>query len=259
MGNYLKAELYKVCRRKYLWITLAVTLGLEILLVLGYLTISISGSSMSAAKGVTNLLVLLSLGFYATVLTGDMVFADQYKNATLKNEVSYGVPRSRIYLGKLLAQLTVAVLLCAAVVGVYLGLCLLTQTRDRAADAAALASVGYGLAAALPLWVGVQGLSCALYFLISNSTWSAVVTVGTVSVLPYLIYFAALILQGSGGNLGGDALMAVYKNMPATLLETAVERAGDWALCGRAWLVGAAWLAASTAAGLFGFCRREIR
>ena len=53
--------------------------------------------------------LILSVGLYATLLTGDIVFSDQYKNNTLKNEVSYGVPRVRIYLGKLIVAILVAI------------------------------------------------------------------------------------------------------------------------------------------------------
>lgn len=95
MRNYLRAEFYKIVRRKYLWITLAVALGMETFLFVGYALFHGDQAWMGFHTGWTNLIVLLSLGRPATLLTGDMVFANQHKNGTLKNEIAYGLGRGR--------------------------------------------------------------------------------------------------------------------------------------------------------------------
>ena len=92
MRNYLAAECYKTFRRKYFYIILAVCLGLEAVLLWGYWTTWKWGNSNVDFYS-TAIMVpfMLSIGLYATIVTGDIVFSEQYKNNTLKNEVSYGL------------------------------------------------------------------------------------------------------------------------------------------------------------------------
>ena len=119
MRNYLAAECFKTFRRKYFYIILAVCLGLEAVLLWGYWTTWKWGNSNVDFYS-TAIMVpfMLSIGLYATIVTGDIVFSEQYKNNTLKNEVSYGLSRGRIYLGKLLVSTGIAVL-AAVVIGIF--------------------------------------------------------------------------------------------------------------------------------------------
>ena len=122
MRNYLAAECYKTFRRKYFYIILAVCLGLEAVLLWGYWTTWKWGNSNVDFYS-TAIMVpfMLSIGLYATIVTGDIVFSEQYKNNTLKNEVSYGLSRGRIYLGKLLVSTGIAVLAAVVMMGFFWG------------------------------------------------------------------------------------------------------------------------------------------
>lgn len=259
MLNYIRAEFYKVLRRKYVWITLSAALVLEALLVTGQVVIGINGSPMTFSFGITNLIVLLGLGFYATLLTGDMVFAGQYRHGTLKNEVSFGLSRARIYLGKLMTQTALSILLCVVLVGFYLALCAMTQSHDPMPDAGALQIVAYCLVTAFPLWIGVQAATCAVLFLISSGPGGVLTALGIFAVLPRVIYFMSLILSGSRGSPAGDALMAAYERMPTVILSAAAENPVNWVRCGRAWGIGTLWFIGFTAIGLLGFRKKEIK
>ena len=132
MLNYIRAEVYKLARRKYTWIFLGVMLLLESLLVAAWTYTNFMGNHVDFYTGAIIVLSLLPMGFYAALLTSDIVFSEQYKHNTLKNEVSFGVPRGRIYLGKLLVQLGLSVVMCAVMIGYYLLLCARSPTRLRA-------------------------------------------------------------------------------------------------------------------------------
>lgn len=184
MVNYIRAEFYKVFRRRYTWITLVVLLALEALMVAGWMFTNSHGNHVDFYTGAGMLCVMLALGFYATLLTCDMVFADQYKNGTMKNEVSFGIPRTRIYLGKFLVSLAVSLLFMAVMAAFYLGLCYLALFHDPEADAVAMQMVGYCLLTALPLWVGVLACTCAFRFLIKSDLWASVASVCVFAVIP---------------------------------------------------------------------------
>lgn len=85
MRNYLAAECYKTFRRKYFYIILAVCLGLEAVLLWGYWTTWKWGNSNVDFYS-TAIMVpfMLSIGLYATIVTGDIVFSEQYKNKYIK-------------------------------------------------------------------------------------------------------------------------------------------------------------------------------
>lgn len=259
MLNYIRAEFYKVFHRKYTWITLIVVLVLEALLVSGWVFINVNGSEIDFSTGAGTLMVLLSVGFYATLITGDMVFAGQYKNSTMKNEVSYGLSRARIYLGKLIVQTIMSILFCAVMIGFYLGLCWLGLYHDAGADAIILEQLGYCLAVAFPLWIGVQAAACAMMFLIKSEMGAVFASLGIFAVAPNVIWLAAAMISGPAGHPVGDALMTVYNHMPTVMAEAAQNTGMDWAYCGKAWIVGVVWLVVFTVIGLCGFRRKEIK
>ena len=68
MRNYVKAEFYKLSRRKYPWVVLGVALFLESLLMLGFLLIG--SSRIVFYDGMTNLLPLLALGLKGMIGKG---------------------------------------------------------------------------------------------------------------------------------------------------------------------------------------------
>ena len=257
MLNYMRAEFYKVFRRKYTWITLTIVLVLEALLVAGWAFTNAHGNDVDFYSGGTMLAAMLGMGFAATLLTSDMVFAGQYKNSTLKNEVSFGLSRSRIYLGKFIVQTILSILFMVAMVAFYLGLCYVTLYHDPERDKLAMQIVGYSLAVAFPLWVGVQAVSCAMLFLIKSELGAAFAAAGVFMLLPNVLELAALF--AGLDKPAGQALKTVYDHMPTVMADTAASVVGDWAYCGKAWLVGAVWLVLFTAVGLIGFRRKEIK
>ncbi|HIT01465.1 MAG TPA: ABC transporter permease [Candidatus Enterenecus merdae] len=257
MRNYLRAEFYKVVRRKYLWITLAVALGMETFLFVGYALFHGDQAGMGFHTGWTNLIGLLSLGIPAILLTGDMVFANQNKNGTLKNELSYGLSRGKVYWGKLLAQTGLSLLLCGVMLGYYLAGCWLLLSHDPVLDAWAMAQVGWTLLAALPLWLSAQALCCCMYFLLPSDLTGGMTALACLYGLPLM----ALIFGGlGGGNPISGLLEWAYRLMPVTMLEQVInQRVGSGLTLALTWGTGAAWWGGWTALGLLGFRHKEIR
>lgn len=132
MVDYIRAEVYKVTHRKYLWGFLLIVGGLEALLVCMWAWMNGDMTNMSASTGFTMVLYLLTMGYYASAITTDMVFSDQYKFNTLKNEVAYGIPRARIYLGKLAVGCLVSLASCVVILLWYGLLCKVLLPGDGA-------------------------------------------------------------------------------------------------------------------------------
>ncbi len=256
MMNYMRAEFYKVFHRKYTWITLVVVLALEALLVSGYLFINGHGGFETFYSGAAMLCVMLSIGFYAAMIICDMVFASQYKSSTLKNEVAFGIPRHRIYLGKFLTSLVLSLLFLVVMTGFYLALCWLTLYRDPERDAYIMQVVGYCLATALPLWIGVLACTNACLFLIRSELAASIVAVCVFVMIPPVLEVCGALFIATPAY---PVFQFLHRYMPTVMVDTAYTIAGDWAYCGQAWIVGAIWLAVFTALGISGFRKREIQ
>ena len=251
MRNYLAAECFKVFRRSYFYLALFLCLLGEGLLLLGYwLTWSWGNEMVNFSSTAMMVAPLLGVGIYATILTGDMVFSDQYKNNTLKNEVSYGVNRAVIYLGKLVTSLLVAVVAAAIMLAFYLGACWLFFPHG-AADGGTWALVGYCLAGALPLWIGSQAVAMVCYFLVRNSTAAAFAAIGVLAVVPSVLQVLGLLIH--------PVFESVRQFFPAVMLETLPNVAFDWSYVGMCWASGLLWALLATVLGVALFRGKEIR
>lgn len=256
MLNYIRAELYKLFHRKYFWITLLVTLTLESLLVGGWAFINMHGAHVSFDEALYTVTYELVMGLYFTIIAGDIVFAGQYKNATLKNEVSFGLPRWRIYLGKLCAQLITALLMCFVMMAYYIAICRLFLPVDTTLGGqAALANIATQLLYALPLWIGAQAAVCACLFCIKGGTGASITAVALFGALPVALEFLGLMFSHQSF---GQALLLAYDWLPSQLLQRIGNRVGDWGYFAQTCLVGGTWLVVPTALGLWNFSRKEI-
>lgn len=197
MGNYLSAECYKAVHRKYIYIFSAAMLGLvaAFMLLLRIEGMSQSGDGMLMVQRVSVsellgiLAMALSAGLYFLMIAADIVFSDQYKYNTLKNEVSYGLPRWQIYLGKLTASALTAGILCLVLMGGYIGIgCVLFPAGEDFGTN--LATFAKWLLIALPLWLGGLGFFNMLQFLIKGSNAAVALRTSCNHIPQYALYFA---------------------------------------------------------------------
>lgn len=259
MLNYIRAEFYKLIRRKYTYIALGVFLLLEGLLVAGFAFHNAHSFATPFGGAVTLIVDMGAIGFCVCLLTADIVFAGQYKNSTLKNEVSFGLSRARIYLGKLIAQTLLSIAYLLVMMAFFLGLCAVCLPLESGAGfysaSEALTIVGYFLAVGFPLWVGGQAVACMCQFLINGDMASSFVYVGIVFVMDGILELMALLIRGGVG----DILLKICGYLPRPMLEGAKAVVGDWGYLGKAWIVGAFWVVVCTALGLYRFNRKEIK
>lgn len=123
MKHYLAAEWGRAVARSYfrvfLLVLLALTAGLSLLWRsgLGGMFQGSFGDSLSL------LIPFFTVGLYLAVVVADEAFSDQHRNDTPKNEVLLGLPRRRIYLGKLVTAAETSLLLAFLTLLVYAVLC----------------------------------------------------------------------------------------------------------------------------------------
>ena len=169
MRAYLTAEWGKAVARPYYRIYLTVMAALAAALALIWWWTGREGMFQGSFGECLSLLIpFFSAGIYLAVIVADAVFSDQYKAGTLKNEVSYGLPRVRIYLGKLLTAAAAGLLLVFLTLLAYAVLCRLFIPAGPE-DWQAVQTFLFRLLAALPLWLGALSLTMAAMFNIAHT------------------------------------------------------------------------------------------
>lgn len=254
MLNYLSAELWRMTRRR------VACAGWGIYLLLTFLTgLTFRGNPASECiQAFQNFMVM---GLYVAMPLADWAGGGLDWAGSLTNEVSFGLPRVRIYLGKLSAALLVGTaLFLLTTVAFFLGALAPSAVLALSREDRALASMALliDMLHSLPRYVGAVSLAYFLLFTIHPAG------VGTVLYYLYIVLgeltLAAVRVMGMGavGNMINRLAEAVrpfllsnayfvysYGNAPPTL--------------GNSWLTGALWLGVTTGLGLLLFRRREIR
>ena len=242
MLRSIRAEWYKAVRRPYfpilfLTCTLLTVGAVYCLYLIKTQSPGITPIGLPFALSLSPLGMVM--GLWLVAIGGDLVFSEQYKHHTLKNEVSFGIPRARIYLSRWAA--------------VFLVMLLLGLDRDPSdlTPAGGFLLLGYLSLAALPIWAGGLSLIMAIYFLIASANMAAICYVALVLALPPL-------LDTLGKHISPFFQLLHHLTLSYQLDLLLNVQILDWALIGRCWLVGLGWTAAATALGLFCFSRREL-
>ena len=254
MRAYLTAEWGKAVARPYYRIYLTVMAALAAALALIWWWTGREGMFQGSFGECLSLLIpFFSAGIYLAVIVADAVFSDQYKAGTLKNEVSYGLPRVRIYLGKLLTAAAAGLLLVFLTLLAYAVLCRLLIPVG-AEDWTEIQTFLFRLLAALPLWLGALSLTMAAMFNIAH-------TVPMLAVVLVCLNGLGPVFRGLIG-LGLDWLSALAEALYRITLTAPMDLSAvslwDPAYLLWCWGVGLLWSAGSTAVGLALFARRDI-
>lgn len=254
MLNYISAEWYKLRRTKGIFVAFGVLL---VLIGLLFFPAAVAPEPTFPVYTGTYILGLL-LGFFLAPIFAVRAFDDQYGRGTMKNEVVFGIPRQRTYLGKLAFGGMAGTLAAFLVLGVYLLLCLLTGGWQ---DEYALLCIDLCVQSTLlvlPLWLA----SLSLAFFLQAVFKSSAVAV----TLDYLILLVAMPIALVGGEEPTASPVLNFMNhwffaAPYRSLYSIIDvelGLGNFSSMAYSWLVGLGWIAATTLLGLAVFSRKEI-
>lgn len=256
MLNYVAAEFYKLRFKKSLYVGTALLLLLESLIVSPGFWVDEVGSLLDAYLNFLE--VAVSIGVFIAPVFAIAVFDDQHGKGTLKNEIVYGIPRSRIYLGKLLAGMLAGTVCALAVVGWYLLLSLL------AAGGTVESELWPGLVKALVTdWLVWLAALSFTFFLLMTLKGAA----GAIACAYMATFFGLPTALVGGAEDSGPAWLQVVCRLFYTYplggeLLIGEEQLPAWAPASPllyALLVSALWVGGTTALGLILFQRREIK
>jgi ABC-2 type transport system permease protein len=192
MLNYIKAELYRNFNRAHLWVysgvIAAMALALNILVKIG----NAPNMDLSWLFEMMTQMLILPIFLVATFI--DITTAEESKNLTLKNAVSFGVPRSKIALSKVIVTVILSFVSAFIIFTVFFG------------SGAVLFGIGEGsmpvirdasikILAALPLWIGAISVGTFIALVISNSTTAAFVYAGVFTVISGVVNLLIMLVS----------------------------------------------------------------
>lgn len=250
MLNYLCAEFYKLGQRRSFYLSLAV------LLVLEELVLWMCQVERMPPEGLLTIFTdLMSSGLFLVIVCTDLVFSSQYRHLTLKNELASGISRTRIYLGKLLASFLVALLFCAAVCVVYLKDAWLFSDRSPGSLITIFQTLLPPLAAAFPLWMGMLSLSFCLMALLKETAVTVFLLFGFLT-FGSLFFWILSMINWPWPLMGRlmQFLLYAIPSMPFLDLKDPIS----FGMLVVHWEIGLGWTAVSTLVGLSLFRRREL-
>lgn len=253
MLNYVAAELYKLRFKRSLFAGMALLLLLESLIVSPMFWVDEAGSLLDVYLAFLE--VFLFLGAFIAPVFAIAVFDDQHGRGTLKNEIVYGIPRSRIYLGKLLTGMLAGTVCALAAVGWYL---LLSVLAAGTVESGLWSGLAWALAEAWPVWLAVLSFTFFLLMTLKGAAGA----IACVYLVTFLGFPAAL---AGGADAGSPAwLKAICRLFYTYPLggELLISELPAWAPASPALyalLVSALWIGATTGLGLRLFHRREIK
>ncbi len=254
MFNIIRSELYKTRHRKYPYILVGV---LSACILFFISVIAVQDNANGTGFGLGDILMacvpLLSMGVYVTVLIVDAVFSDEYKNQTMKNTIAFGISRTSVFFGKLIAELIVAIISLAILLAVLIiSTLILIGPGDAMVLQAALPIFFQRVALSLPLFVGALCVANLLSFTIKSNG------------LCMTVFFAMFALGAEVcvllARLIGPVFLTIRDWLLMPQFESIVKNTIVFSdVLGKCLIVGLGYAIVATVVGLALFQRKEIK
>ncbi|MBQ2239042.1 MAG: hypothetical protein II321_06345 [Lachnospiraceae bacterium] len=255
----LRAEWYKLTHRAYPFIFLLLSMGCAALIVLVTKMIlpMMEHFNMGYDAG-----QVLDMGFYASsnivwyllIVTEDIAFTSEYKFRTMKNVITRGENRTKLYLSRLFMGWMVLVIGVVLVTLTYMACVRIFYGADPSLTLEGYVSLAKQVLCGLFLWMGGQSLIHMMAFLIQNEMlWGC----GYLAIFSFLPNGVWILKSVFGDNvlldLFSDSLLTTQMT---NLVNDGVQDAGTVLSC---FLMGAVYVIVTTMVGILFFRRKEVR
>lgn len=190
MINYIKAELYRNFHHVYFWTWTGVFAISSILLNILFR----AGNSTTQAQLLGTSLMALPLPIYIVLCYIDMTSAEEQKNKTMKNVLSFGLSRNKFVLSKLIVSIILSFLGAFIIMGAFYGSGALLFKAGK--DFSMVLPIFIkSLVAALPLWIAAVSIGLFLSIAFSSNTIFSIAYViifsATAGIIKFLMIFVS--------------------------------------------------------------------
>lgn len=259
MYNYIKSEFYRITHSKgyYVFIAICSVLLISANVVLAavksaddtfqYATTEFSHSLFSTS---------MSLVFILCIVVATMVFSNEHGDHTLKNSVSYGISRGKIFFGKLIVEIVYSIIAFVIISGLDIAsaFLLLENTGPNSMELLLKTSL-----AVTPLLILAVGVSNTFLF-IFESTGAGIASIcGILLALPIvsnLLGMKFTVFRKLSEVLPWNMLINLKHDFNHYILIFPLQSGNGYL---RYWLVGMLELAIIALIGFMVFRRKEIK
>ena len=253
MLNYISAEWYKLRHTKGIFVAFGFLLVLILLIFLPKFWYAEPSFAVYAAAYVA----FLPIGFFLAPVFAAKAFDDQFGRGTLKNEVVFGIPRYRSYLGKLSIGALTGTGAAMIVLGFYLLLSWISHGFGEEYVSLAIEICVQATLLTLPLWLASMSLAFCLQVTIKNSSAAL--------ALDYLLLIIGvpLSMMEFEGEIYSPVMVFFNKWFFAAPFRVVYGEIGreltNLSGLGYSWLIGLGWIAATSLVGITVFRQQEIK
>ncbi|MBS4538751.1 ABC transporter permease [Clostridium sp. D2Q-11] len=169
MLNYMRAEAYRNFNRMAFWNFVVITSVLTIVL-----NIALKVTPGMEIIGVSTLfeigIGMLTMPLFLVLIFIDLVTAEEQKNLTLKNAMSFGISRNKIVISKLIVTAVLAILSAIIILTVFFGSGSIIFGIDENVNIDLFQDFSIRLLAASTLWMGAITLGTFLALVMNKNT-----------------------------------------------------------------------------------------
>lgn len=248
MLNYIKAELYRNFNRPHLWVYSGVIAALSLLLNISFKISSAPNMDLSRLFQIMTQMLILPIFLVASFI--DVTTAEESKNLTLKNAVSFGVPRSKIALSKFIVTVILSFIAAFIIFIVFFGSgAVLFGIKEGSMQLIRDSSLR--ILTSLPLWIGAISVGTFIALFFNNSTAAAFVYAGVFAGVGPIVKGLSMLIS--------DKFNYIYRILITTQLSSlGLPALGDNALITAAG-IGIAYTILFTMISMLYIKRKEIK
>lgn len=217
MRNYLKAELFRNFHRMYLWGYIACVVGCGLL---GCIAVKYINIKYGADFTVEHLLAfgINSIPAYAYLMMifTDLAMGEEIKNNTIKNIVSSGLTRGKIYVCKIIESIVLMVFSTVVIFSVItlIGYIMLGSSGSTVFMNGLQDCISRGCIAML-LWSGAIAIGVVLLVVLRNGTTAM------------CVYVAMIMFVGHLLSLLGHYINPIFAEMKKYLITTQLHKVSE--------------------------------
>lgn len=182
MLKLIKADLYKSFHRMYLYIFMGV---MGVFAILYNVIVASAHAPREAAFG--SVVIFLAFPLFLVVMFVDIVTAEENKEHTMKNTVSFGISRSKLFIAKNISTVLVAAAVAAFTLAAFFGSGLILLVPGKGYTPAFLSDLLLRISIALLLYVAAITLGTLLAIIIKRNALFTFAYFG-ILVVPSLLF-----------------------------------------------------------------------
>ncbi|KGI36505.1 ABC transporter permease [Clostridium tetani] len=173
MRNYIKADLYRNFNRVYFWGYTFGIAALPLLLNIILKITNVSEDTMSLAILLQLSVHMLIIPVYLIAPIVEMVTAEEQKNLTLKNVLSFGTSRNKLVLSKIIVSIILSLIAAIIILTIFFGSYIILFGIGKGFSLGLVGNFIKRLLVSTILWISAIAVCTFLAFAIKNNNMFA--------------------------------------------------------------------------------------